>query len=218
MKSILFTLLFVLSMGTISAQITEGQLTYKMEFSSDDPQMSAAIPMMQGSTMQLYFAKDKSAADVSMGSFMKMKSVMDSKLDKGVILIDIMGQKVANNIESISKQKVDKEKIGKPVMTSETKKIIGFNCKKYVIKDETGNGNESVLWITTDIKTSLAGQDQFTNGIEGVPLEFSTVQQGMNVHFEASNFNKTVDSSNFSITIPEGYRVMTKEEIEKMGG
>lgn len=218
MKSLILTLMMILSLGTLSAQTTEGQLTYKMEFSSDNPQMAAAIPMMAGSIMQLYFMKDKSATDVTMGSFMKMKSVMDTKADKGILLMEVMGQKIANNIESISKKKVDTDKIGKPVATNETKKILGFNCKKYVIKDPEGKGDDSVLWVTTDIKTTLAGQEQFANGLDGVPLEFSTMQQGMNVHFEATSFVKTVSPSTFNLTIPEGYKVMTEEEMARMGG
>jgi len=217
MKSLFLTLMMVLSLGTLSAQTTEGQITYKMEFSSDNPDMAMALPMMQGSTMELYFMKDKSAADVAMGSIMKMKSVMDAKADKGIILMDVMGQQIANNIESISKTKVDTDKVGKPVKTSETKKILGFNCTKYVVKDPAGKSEDSVLWVTTDIKTSLAGQKQFTNGLEGVPLEFSTMQQGMSVHFEATDFKKTVDPAIFSTVIPEGYRVMTEEEIKRMG-
>lgn len=217
MKSLVLALLLIISIGKFSAQTTEGQITYKMDFSSDNPEMAVALPMMQGSTMQLYFTKDKSAANVEMGSIMKMKSVMDTKLDKGIILIDVMGQQIANNIESISKTKVDTDKIGKPVLTSETKQILGFNCKKYTVKDPSGEGNDSVLWITTDIKTTLAGQKQFTNGLEGVPLEFSTMQQGMNVHFEATNFVKTLDHEVFSTKIPEGYKIMTEEEMKRIG-
>ena len=208
----------VLSLGSLSAQITEGQITYKMEFYSDDPQMAAAIPMMNGSTMLFQFMKDKSAADITMGSFMKMNSIVDMKQDKGVILMDVMGQKIANNIESISKSKKEDDKIEKPVKTSETKKILGFNCTKYVIKDESGKGEDTVLWITSEIKTSLMGQKQFASGIEGVPLEFSSIQQGMNVRFEATSFDKSVNKDAFSLTIPEGYRVMTQEEMESMGG
>lgn len=207
----------VLSLGSLSAQITEGQLSYKMEFSSDDPQMAAALPMMEGSTMLLQFMKDKSAADVTMGSFMKMNSIVDLKQDKGVILMDMMGQKIANNIESISKKKGDVDKLGKPVMTTETKKILGFNCKKYIVKG-SGDEGDTILWITTDIKTSLMGQEQFSNGVDGVPLEFSTMQKGMKVRFEATKFDKNVNKDIFSLAIPEGYRVMTQEEMESMGG
>lgn len=209
--------MFVLSVGTISAQTTEGQISYKLDFSSDNPEMAMALPMMQGSTMELYFAKDKSAANVTMGSMMTMKSVVDVKSDKGIILVDAMGQKIATKIESIKNSKNKAEKAPTPQATSETKKIIGFNCTKYIAKDTSGNGEDFVFWVTKELKTSLVGQEQFNSNIDGVPLEFSTMQQGMKVHFIATDFKKTVDANVFKIDVPEGYRVMTEDQMKGMG-
>lgn len=217
MKSILVTLLFVLSMGTISAQTTEGQISYKLDFSSDNPEMAMALPMMQGSTMELYFAKDKSAANVTMGSMMTMKSVVDVKLDKGIILVDAMGQKIATKIESVKNSKKKVENAPMPQATSETKSILGFTCTKYIAKDTTGAGEDFIFWVTKELKTSLIGQEQFNSNIDGVPLEFSTMQQGMKVHFIATDFKKTVDANVFKIDVPEGYRVMTEDQIKGMG-
>lgn len=217
MKTLLLSLMLIFFVGNLSAQTTKGQITYKMEFSSDNPDMAMVLPMMQGSTLKLYFAKDKSTAEMEMGSFMKMKSVMDAKLNKGIILTEVMGQKIANNVESISDKFPAPKESDKLIKTSETKKIIGFTCTKYVIKDKSGNGNDSTFWLTTEIKTSLVGQEQFSNKVEGVPLEFSSIQNGMNVRFEATNFSKTFDPEIFSLKIPEGYQIKTVEEMEKLG-
>ena len=62
MKRILLSILFLATVGMSVAQ-TKGQISYSMDFSSDNPDMAMALPMMQGSTMELYFMPGKSKVD-----------------------------------------------------------------------------------------------------------------------------------------------------------
>lgn len=215
MKKLVLSLF--LAIASISLAQTSGKISYSMEFSSDNPEMAMAIGMMQGSKMDLSFMPGKSRLDMSMGSMMKMTTISIVKTDAALMLMDIMGQKIAteskisssSNEESASKPKVEK--------TDETKEIIGFKCHKFVVKAD--DGNELIMWATNDISATLAGQKQFGNSIvEGVPLEFSTLSNGMNIHFVATKFDKAVDKKGFSTKIPEGYTVMTEEELKNMGG
>jgi outer membrane lipoprotein-sorting protein len=69
------------------------------------------------------------------------------------------------------------------------------------------------------LKATLKGQQQFGNGkISGVPLEFSTVNNGMTIHFIATKFNKKVDKKIFSLAIPEGYTKVSEDDLKNMGG
>lgn len=217
MKHLLLSILFLAVVGTSIAQTT-GQISYSMDFASDNPDMAMALPMMQGSTMELYFMPDKSKIEMTMGTFMKMNTVADVKANKGLMLMEIMGNKTATELTDLSK--ADKEKTEEPKVevTSETKDIVGYKCTKTIVRD--ADGNEAIMWIATDLKASLQGQQQFggSSKINGVPLEFSTVNNGMTIHFIATKFTKKVDKKAFAMAIPEGYTKVSEEDLKNMGG
>ncbi|WP_343635883.1 hypothetical protein [Fluviicola sp.] len=215
MKHLLLSILFLAVVGTSIAQTT-GQISYSMDFASDNPDMAMALPMMQGSTMELYFMPDKSKIEMTMGTFMKMNTVADVKANKGLLLMEIMGNKTATELTDLSKAEKEKTEEPKVEVTSETKDIVGYKCTKTIVRD--ADGNEAIMWIATDLKASLKGQQQFGNSkINGVPLEFSTVNNGMTIHFIATKFNKKVDKKVFGMDIPEGYTKVSEEDLKQMG-
>lgn len=214
MKKLILSL-YVCAATMTFAQST-GKVSYTMEFSSDNPEMAMAIGMMQGSTMDLSFVPGKTRLDMNMGSFMKMSTIADQKKDKSLMLMDAMGQKIATE-SSISKAAEEEGTKPKVETTSETKEIIGYKCVKTIIKGE--DGTETIMWTTKDISASLVGQKQFgATGIEGFPLEFSTVSNGMNIHFVANKYDKAFDKKGFKLTIPDGYSQMSEDELKNMGG
>jgi GLPGLI family protein len=211
MKQLLLSFLLVTVIKVTTAQTT-GQISFKMDFSSDNADLAT---MMNGSTMDLFFMPGKAKVEVKMGSMMEMTTVTDSKADKSLMLMSMMGSKMA--MES-KLSEADKDAVAAPKakITTETKEIIGFKCTKAIVTTE--DVKELIVWYTKEIKAGLAGLEQFTNiGVDGVPLEFSTEQSGMNITFVATKFEKKVDEKIFSLTVPEGYTVITPEELEKMG-
>ena len=83
--------------------------------------MANAATMLQGSLMELYFIKDKTAVEKKMGEMMKMKTSIDAKLNKGIILMEVMGNKIATKIDDVkNNEESPKEEI---VATAETKTI-----------------------------------------------------------------------------------------------
>jgi GLPGLI family protein len=214
MKQLLLSFLLLTVIKVATAQ-SSGQIAYKMDFSSDNPDMAMATTMMEGSTMDLFFIPGKSKLDVKMGALMDMTTVTDSKSDKTLMLMSMMGSKIAVESKLTKTDKEAKPDI-KAKITTETKEIIGFKCTKATIQTE--DGKELTIWYTTELNASLAGLDQFANlGVKGLPLEFSTEQSGMTVTFTATKFDKKVDEKIFSLVIPEGYTLMSEEELEKMG-
>ncbi|MDR0803383.1 hypothetical protein [Fluviicola sp.] len=216
MRQLLLSILFLATVGASVAQ-TKGQISYSMDFSSDNPDMAMALPMMQGSTMELCFMPEKSKVDLVMGTFMKMSTVIDVKADQGLMLMEMMGNKTATELKKISTAKPAEDQAGPKVeTTSETKDIIGFKCTKTIVRDT--DGGEIIIWVAKDLKAALQGQQQFTaKGIDGTPLEFSTEKNGMKIHFIATKFTGNVDKKIFSLKIPEGYTVMTEEELKNLG-
>lgn len=216
MKHLIASILFLATIGVASAQ-TKGHVSYTLDFSSENPEMAMAISMMQGSTMEMYFMPKKSRIEMSMGTFIKMNTVMDAKADKGLVLMEMMGNKTATQTK-ISEVKAEEKKPEiKVEVTTETKEIIGFKCTKTILRD--AEGKETIMWIATDLKADLKGHQQFGNApISGIPLEFSTSVNGMTIHFVASKFEGSVEKSMFSTKVPEGYKIVTEDELKMMGG
>ncbi len=217
MKQLFFSLLLLIVIKTASAQTTTGRVTYKMDISSDNPDMAMATTMMDGSVMDLFFSPDKSKMSMTLGMFMTMNTVVDVKADKSLMLMEVMGNKSAIETKLSELAKDAKKEDTKIETTTETKEIIGFKCKKAILKTE--DGVEMIMWYTTDLIAALEGFQQFnTKGINGVPLEFATEQQGLKMHFTATKFEKTVDEKIFSLTIPEGYTLMSLDDLKNMSG
>lgn len=212
----LFTLLFILVVaGMIKAQ-GSGHLHYQLELSSDNPDMALALPMMEGSTMGFYFSADKTRVYMVMGSFMVMNTVVDLKKDKGLMLMEIMGNKTATELNLPADGSDSPSSKPETTVTRETKSILGFNSSKIIVKDD--KGMESIIWITRELTAPLKGQNQFGNtDFDGVPMEFTTANNGMNIHFIATEFNKNPDPKIFNIDIPEGYTRMTEEDWKSSG-
>ena len=56
MKKILLSLALIVSSITVNyAQITEGHVTYKIDVSTENPDMEMVVGIMQGSTLDIYF-------------------------------------------------------------------------------------------------------------------------------------------------------------------
>lgn len=215
MKQLLILLFFLAVSGMAKAQHT-GHLQYKMEFSSDNPDMAMTLPMMAGSKMDLYFMPEKSKIEMIMGTFMKLNTTVDLKKQKGLMLMEIMGNKTATELDISNANNPENTSNPKIIVTNETKTIIGFNCAKIIAQD--GDGSEVTLWVTKELQATLNGQKQFGNTkIEGVPLEFSTLNNGMTIHFIATKFDAHVDANIFSLQIPQGYTIVTEEELKNMG-
>lgn len=212
-KSMFLAFILMLSTSKLFSQTTEGQISYKIEFTSDSPEMASAAMMLKDSWMELYFAKDKTAVDLKMGEMMKIKTAIDTKINKGIILMEVLGSKIATKIDQVKNK--EENSYQQAVATSETKNILGFKCKKYLQRDS--KGEELIIWATKDIDMNLVGQEQFANVEIGVPLEFSTNDEGMTMNFTATKFNIKVDPSIFKLDVPEGFTVMTEEELKGLG-
>lgn len=213
-KSLFLTLLLLTSTIGLNAQITEGHVKYKVEVSSDEPDMALAVSMMSDATLDIYFQKDKSRTEMDMG-VMNTTVIVNAAAENSIMLMDMMGSKFAVLME---KEELDQENDSpKPViqLINETKTILGYKCKKAVIT--ISEGIDAVYWYTEELKVNTFGQKSFNESVPGFPLEFSQFQGGLDMKLTATVIEKTVDSKKFDITVPEGYTLKTMEELGGMG-
>lgn len=212
-------LLSVMFGSSVYAQQTT-QIVYEMSVATDDPQMEAMKSMFEGSKLEV-LANDKFCrANISLGSLTTTSTIVDATSKNAVLLISSMAGNMAMklNADELKEQNAEQNKVA-VTLTDSVKKIAGYNCKKAIMT--TNDSIQLDMWYTTDLDMGdLSGTPLEYDKIPGVPLEFSMHQGPVNMKCTATKIdaNATVDNSTFDMTIPEGYKLMTLEELKSMGG
>lgn len=216
-----FLILLFGTLQFIGAQTTEGHISYKIELSSDNPEMQMISAMANGSTMDIYFNKAKSRSEMKVGAFMNTTTIMDLDTKKMLTLTSgmmgknaILGTVPENNETTKADQDSSKLKV---TLTSETKEIIGLKAKKAIVSIE--DGKTADFWYTDDIKVDLKGQAMVNkSGIPGILLEMVIDQGGFKMNFTAVAYESKLPKKNqlFDMEVPEGYTVREGEDMLKM--
>jgi GLPGLI family protein len=206
---------FALASFASSAKEFKGVITYKISISGSGVTDEMKNMMPKTMTMSIKGNKARSEMVMMMG---KTVSITDGDTKETITLMDMMGQKIAikSTTDEIN-QELEKSPKNNVNITGETKDILGYTCKKAIITFE-GEDTEIIVYYTDELGGSALNFDnpQF-NGIDGVMLEFEMPNEQFNMQFVATSVEKTnVDDNAF--TIPEGYQVKTKEEMQGMFG
>jgi len=220
MKSIFLAIVAVTITAFSFAQVTEGNVNYTIEMSSDNPEMQAQFAMLQGSKMNMFFSKDFSRVEFSLGMMMNMITVTDNvERNSTMLMSGMLGNKAvkmsADDIEKTN-QEIPKVEV---TNTGETKEILGYKCQKSIITTE--EGVEVNYWSTDEIIASKTNNKYMNEKINGFPLQFETSQMGMKMTFTAIEFTPNLKGQKtkelFNLSIPEGYEEMSLEELGGMG-
>jgi GLPGLI family protein len=217
-----FTLAIVLgSLMNLIAQPFEGKITFSISFPTiTDPQTAAMLPK----EATAFFKKGKSRMEMNMAMGMKQTTISDAETKKTVMLMDMMGQKYAivsdmeDDSDKEAKELADKAKVN---VTSETKKIAGFNCKKAIVTYQDPNqDNKEVsmtLWFTEELEADKGYMTGPMSKIKGAVLEYSIDQGVMSMVLSATSVTKEAVADQLFVAPPE-YKQMTQEELQKMMG
>ena len=199
----------------INAQKFEGKITYSIEY-DEIPEALEAYEAMLPKESSITIKGTKSKAEQSMGGMGTSSVITDSKTNSSLMLISMMGQKMAVKMsaEEIAEQKKAAPKTTTKI-TKTTKKIAGYTCTKAIVTD--AEGTEMIVWYTDQIP-ALGGANNKTGGdIKGFPMEYSVSANGMEMTMSVSKVSK-VKIPNSTFDIPEGYEEMTMEELQESFG
>lgn len=226
MKSILKSLFFVAvctclalpswaQKGKKAAKTTDAKISYKITAEGD------VGAMLNGSTMEFYFSDHGVRVIMNMmGGMVKNDVITNFKEKKGVMLMDMMGQQKA---AKMTEEQMDKAKDGQETpevkYLNEYKKIAGYKCQKALV---TAKGADEPVTVYVTDKIQPATDDvavmQMT-GLKGFPLSFEIKNQGLVMTMEAEEVSlEKQKASLFKTDIPEGYQIMTQEELQQLGG
>ena len=214
-KIILVALIPVLLSSFVPAKDFTGTIVYNITYDMEnmDSQMAAYLPK----TMKLTIKAPMSRSELVMSMGTNI-SIYNSDDRTGITLMDMMGQKFAIKIkpEEVDKE-IDEAGDVEVVKLDETKEILGYTCKKAIVKVKD-LGTELTVFYTDELSTGLenANNPMFKD-IDGMMLEFQMSQNGMNMHFTAVNIDKKkVSDSVFDV--PDGYEEISKEDMQSKFG
>ncbi|NJN26979.1 MAG: hypothetical protein HC819_13870 [Cyclobacteriaceae bacterium] len=207
-KPLLTFFLFVFSSFLFAQSDFEGIVKYGINYVNMPEEMKAYQAMLpQEVTVTIKGNKSRLEQSQMMG-----KNVVISDMDNksGFIEMDMAGQKLRMAVNQDEFEKAD-EKAPLIDYFDESKTILGYPCKKAIMKDNEGNGIMTVYYTE---KISNNAQKEFA-GLKGFPLQYSLNQQNMEMEITATDIKKqAVSDEVFEKTA--GYNEITQEELQKM--
>lgn len=197
---------------SLSAQLNEGYIQFHIDVEAVDTSKNArqSAAMMRDSRMEIYFAEDMSRVDFTLGQMSQTSVRINRKENKGVSISNTVMGKFANvgTAEELEGEKVEVSTENIEITPfNEFKTILGFKCQKYVMDN---NGVYTTYWITEEVEIEGMGQNIVNPNLPGFPLAFTSINNGIRMHFQASNYKEilTNKADIFSTEVPEGYTVM----------
>lgn len=197
----------------------KGTISYKISYpeGSIDESMKSMLPKL----LKVSFREGlvKTEINSAMGKQIEILNIEEKTTTS---LLDIMGQKfsIKTATEEIQDElsKAPKTQI---IYTDETKEIVGYVCKKVIVKfKEKDSDKETEVIAYLADKFSNEGiylDNPVFNDIKGILLEFEMISDEINMKFVATSINKkNIPEKEFAV--PEDYKETTKDELRNMLG
>jgi len=209
-----FPILFVLLTGIVNAQALEGVISYSIVYDvvqanrMDLEIYKAMIPQKMVLSIKDQNSHLKFVGGMTQGL---LGDILYHSKDKNLYSIFDHNKTVTKT--SVESLKHGIEKTGfNAQKTQETSSILGYECTRFVVKDEK-EGTETSLWCTKGISNAsasvmvyfLESMTQFgVSGIEGLPLKIEFKGKDFDLTLAAQNKEEKILASTL-FSIPEGY-------------
>ena len=207
----IFLLLFT-SKTTLFAQSDfEGKIIYTITY-KDLPAEMKGYEAMLPKDMTIFMKANKSRVEQSQ---MTGKNIVVSDMDNknGFMEMDMGGQKLRMNISTEDFKKEEKNIPSNIEYLDGSKNILGYDCKKAIMKDDSGNLLMTVFY-TDKIKNHA--QKEFI-GLNGFPLSYSMSQNNMTFDMTATEISEQ-SVSDIIFEKSDGYKDISQADLQKMMG
>lgn len=199
-------------------KITEGTLTYGLEYKLTDEQKAAMGGQEPPAEVKVKFNNGLTKIEMEQGPAL-ISIISDNNEKTGLILVDVP---IAQKQFAVKQTKADVETalagMGKYTdfkATGEKQTIAGYNAEKYTYKDDKGGAHE--LWATKDLDLPNVGAQSYFPGLGAFPVKYTITQRGI----ETTNTLKSISDAKvgaISIAVPTGYEETTMQALMSMGG
>ncbi|NMD01617.1 MAG: DUF4412 domain-containing protein [Bacteroidales bacterium] len=215
----LFSLLsiFVLSLNAQKGKDNgafEGTITYSVTTEGEfDANTKAQLP-----TEVVWTFKGPKTSMLMKTGFGNITILANAESKEQVVLYDMMGQKMAiKSTKEETEKSLSEIPDAKVTETTETKKILNYNCKKVQISDDK---NSMDVYVTDEIQVPNANWNTQYKNVKGLMLEYSqkgSPDSDAKMIFTAKEVKKgKIKDTVFDI--PTDYKQMTMSEFKQMFG
>ena len=208
---VLIILLAFVSLGIAQEKFDEGVIITKMTMSSDNEQISSQLAAMGDMTTTVYMKGDKTRSEVSNPMTGDVVTVSDMGAKEMLMIMEMQKSYMVQSID-LSEEMLDKIKISEG---TDTKEILGYDCKQYLVKIEnSAMPIEMELFVTDKIQPIMTQQTMMLgNKIDGLvmlmTMNMNQMGSTMTISAEVTELKKEpVSDDLFSLTPPEGYTKM----------
>jgi len=219
MKNLYFLLFTFLIQIQLNSQIQKGKLTFEIELTSEETELSSVLELLNGSQMIILFDKDKTRSEVTLGSMLSIATITDSSADVAIVLMDGISGKTALKSSISEMEMILDTTETTPIYLEEYKNILGYNCQKVSLQDVFGE--ETIFWVTNEIQVLKLGQHYLPNEIQGFPLEFEIINNGLKMKLSATQIEKSLIDIDYDVVfntyIPKDYKIVSKEQLFQLG-
>lgn len=203
-KRTLFSLVLLFSFSSFGQQ-SEGQFEFRIDVKAMDTsaQKRQMAGLLYGSYLKMSFMPGASKVELKFGQF-GTNTVVEIQGKDSVMQTTNgpMGKFVMYHTpENYAESQKGKQVNLAVELIDETKKILGFTCKKAIARQ---GGNLITYWYTDAINISVENQQFVNPNIPGFPLEFSTIDDEIFMRFRLVNYKEVVPNKQDTFSIYPG--------------
>ncbi|WP_217604249.1 hypothetical protein [Chitinophaga sp. GbtcB8] len=214
-KWLLIFLICSMAAGRLCAQrlVSDMKIVYKLEL---PPEQLQADAMLEGSTLTQYMRGHLSRIDMNL-NVVHYTYLINSKEQSLITLIDNHGDKYLIRSDKEEYDKELKQYTGIRFKDEAgTKELLGYTCKK-----ATGimpDGKTFEVYYTPDLIPENKHYNRRFVNLKGMPLQFEIITRtGAKMNVIATHIDLHPVPAALFETPVSGYKVISKEELQKMG-
>lgn len=203
---------YLLSCGGKTSEDSAGEISYKVSYPKMDKDnfMFEFMPKK----MELIFKNDRYVTNLSAGmGLFKTSFIVDKHEKEFSQLVKLVDKKYKLTLKD---EKIEESIAQLPKLVfehaEETKKILGYDCKKVIVTIDDGSNDAFTVFYTNEINIDTPNWCNQFKEIDGVMLEYQYEKHGVCMRFTADKIAfKKVDDSVFDID--EKYVPLSEEDL-----
>jgi len=211
-------LLLCLVTFTARAQklLSEGTLIYKISISGKvpTPANEPAITETKSGTVSIRIKGDNIRQDIQLEDGYTHSQISNFTTGKEIILQSVNGLKYAIEISISDKARQNPYYNGTLTLDKDVRSFAGRDARSATLTYK--NGTAAPFFLLSDYYLSYPQIFERFPDLKGIPASYDLLMgNGFSTHFELSAVNED-PVQNATFRIPEGYRIISQKEYEKL--